>query len=368
MKLRTLLVITLIAGAALTIPARAQQEDARFTEDLEVHEVLLDVLVTDRDGNVILGLDQEDFTVSEEDRPVQLTGSTFYSNRELADSSAAAALGISPEEIPVDRYFIVFLHDQRIALPRLSVKYLDLARRIEDWVRTELSPNDWVAVVRYDFKLRIYADFTRDNERLVKAVRDAARGKKEPQSWPSRVDGNDSGPSLLEGLPRGKELRNRTTRLYSGLEVLAEAAGAVVGRKNLLFFSAGFGETTGFGTTLPDNRYYDDTVEALNDNNLAVYSISMLNGVDFRASSLGDLRGLQNSMNVLADDTGGDYFFNYISFEAPLAEVLEENSGYYLLSYQAELPAGSSGYREVEVRAKNPGFKVKAREGYRFGS
>ena len=69
----------------------------------------------------------------------------------------------------------------------------------------------------------------------------------------------------------------------------------------------------------------------------------------------------------MSKDTGGRTFFNHISFDAPLEQILSENSGYYLLSYQTETPAGDTGYREVTVRAKNPDFEVKAREGYRFG-
>ncbi|MCP4200666.1 MAG: VWA domain-containing protein [bacterium] len=357
--------------AAFPFSATAQERSAgTFEGEVSVNEVLLDVVVTDKNGNVILGLDRDDFIVEEEDGVVELTGSTFYSNRQLVDSSdVAATLKISPDEMPVDRYFILFLHDQRLAAPSLTTKYMDLARRAETWIRTELLPNDWVAVVRYDFKLKVYTDFTRDNEQLAQAIHDAARGKNPPEVWPSRLEERRSeGPSLLANLPQGKELRRQTKRLYSGLEILAEAAGNVVGRKNLLFFSAGFGEVTGFGTVLPDERYYDDMVHTLNDNNLAVYSISVLTGIDFAGQLLVNTRGVQDSMNVLAIDTGGEYLFNHVSFEAPLAAVLEENSGYYLLSYSSETPAGQSGYRKVEVRVKNPDLDVKAREGYRFGA
>ena len=372
MKITRTLLPALLCVTTLQTPARAQPNSppAEFLDSVVVNEVLLDVLVTDKAGNVIIGLDKNDFVVEEEGGVVQITGSTFYSNRRLVESNqTTAALGAAPSIVPEDRYFIFFLHDQRFTLPRLTAKYMDLARRTENWIRTELLPNDWVAVVRYDFKLKIHTDFTRDNEKLVKAVNDAARGKNPPDIWPSRMEENESdGPSLLAHLPTGKELRRRTTRIYSGLEVLADAVGDIVGRKNLLFFSAGFGDDTGLGTILPDVRYYDDTMQALNDSNLAVYSISVLTGIDFAGQGISNANSLHDSMNMLSNDTGGRYLFNHVSFSSPLETVLTENSGYYLLTYSSETPAGASGYRKVSVKAKNPDFKVRARGGYRFGA
>ena len=73
-------------------------------------------------------------------------------------------------------------------------------------------------------------------------------------------------------------------------------------------------------------------------------------------------------MNQLADDTGGRYFFNFTNFITPFEQVAQENSGYYLLSYRLERPAGKSGYQPVQVKTTNPEFKVRARRGYEYGS
>src|SRR5277367_62460 len=48
-----------------------QEQDATFRS--EVRLVLLDVNVKDRDGSTILGLSKENFTVSEDGRPQQIT-------------------------------------------------------------------------------------------------------------------------------------------------------------------------------------------------------------------------------------------------------------------------------------------------------
>ena len=345
-----------------TTPAAAQE--AEFADRVDVTEVLLDVLVTDKKGNVIVGLEAEDFIVEESGERVEVQAATFYSNRRFVESAEATEkMDLEIEEVPVDRYFILFFHDTRRDDPSLTRNQIRAVKRAEQWISQELLPNDWVAVVRYDVKLRIHQDFTTDNGKLFAALEEVAKGKDPGANWPSRRDA-DAGPSLGPHLPQGRDLRKETTRIYSGLQVLAEAAGHVTGRKNVLFFSVGFGELNGFGAYVPDPRFYDDTMQALNDNNLAIYAISLYESTRPRNAALERLEG---SLSLLAADTGGRFFSSFVNFETPLRQVVEENNGYYLLSYSSSSPAGDSGYRKVKVSTENPEFVVKGREGYRYG-
>ncbi len=361
-------ILTLAALVALPMAAAAQQqaaEELEFKEELEVTEVLLDVLVTDAKGNVILGLGPQDFVVEEAGREVALTGATFYSNRRLVESSdVAERLGLEASEVPVDRFFILFFDDQRRTFPTLIRNELDAVRRAREWVLEELLPNDWVAVAGFDSKLKIFQDFTTDRALVDAALAEVAKGRDPSGNWPSRLaKGGD--PSLLEHLPKGRDLRKQTPRIYSALELLADAAGKTIGRKNMLLFSIGFGEVNDFGTYLPDERYYPKMMEAINDNNVAVYSISLFREIsaeDQRVASLG------NSLSLLSAETGGKSYFNFVNFREPLAQVAEDNNGYYLLSYSAEHPRSETGYRKVLVKTKNPTFVVRAREGYLLGS
>jgi hypothetical protein len=77
---------------------------------------------------------------------------------------------------------------------------------------------------------------------------------------------------------------------------------------------------------------------------------------------------MSDAMNQLAEETGGEYFFNFTNFLTPLGQIADENNGYYLLAYQSGHPIGESGFQEVRVRAKNPQFQVRSREGYLYGS
>lgn len=373
-RLRTLatLAVALAALASLpAAPARAQEQPPDFAETIDVSEVLLDVVVTDRDGNVILGLQPEDFIVTDGEQQVDVQSATFYSNRAFLESAALAErLGVTPDEVPVDRYFILFFHDPRSLFPNLVAEQLDALRWARRWVHQELLPNDWVAVVGYNYSLKVYQDFTTDNEAILAALDDVGKGGKDPGSnWPSRFDPAD-GPTLRANLPRGKELRRQSKKVYSALETLAEAASYIRGRKNILMFSVGFGDSgdfsslTDWSTYRPDERYYPPMMERLNDANVAVYTISLLK--DIRDENAAQAV-LGNSLSLLSDDTGGRYYFNFANFRNPLSDIVEDNNGYYLLSYSAEHVRGDAGYRQVDVRTANPDFAVRARQGYLYG-
>ncbi|MDX1502104.1 MAG: VWA domain-containing protein [Thermoanaerobaculia bacterium] len=364
MRETTLLLVT--AAVLLgVLPVAAQDEPAAFGERLDVTEVLLDVLVTDQRGNVILGLDEDDFVIEDGGEPVEIRSSTFYSNRRyLDDANLAGRLGVQASEVPVDRFFILFFHDQRRLSTDLTRNQILAVRRVKDWVYNELLPNDWVAVLSYDAKLQVHQDFTTDNEAIVRALDDVAKGRDPGATWASRIAEHE-GPSLAVNLPRGKELARATRRIYSALQQVADAAGYITGRKNLMLFSIGFGRLNDFGTYLPDERYYGDTMQALNDNNVATYAISWIESAADEGPAAAEL---SNVLSLLASDTGGRYYFNFIDFREPLRQVAEDNNGYYLLSYAARHPAGAAGYNNVKVTTKNPDFVVRARQGYRYGS
>jgi len=368
----SLLWMTFAGLAALLLAAAAGGQApappaAAFSGTLEVTEVLLDALVTDRDGNVILGLGPEDFRVTEEGRPVTLSGVTFYSNRRYLDAAGAARLGIDPAAVPDRRYYILFFDDQRsrnLALPGGMQRQLRAGQDVEGWLATGLEPGDLVAVASFDYKLKLHADFTADRAALVAAVGAAVRGDEGRLDWPARRPAAGEIPSLAAALPAGVELRDATPRIYDALRVLAAAAAGIPGRKNLLFFSTGFGDAERFGRQeearyVRDARFYPPMAEALNGANIAVY------GADLTPPGLQS--ALRDSLNDLAIDTGGRLFFDLQHFARPLEAVARETNGYYLLAYRSERAAGAAGYQEVNVELVNPEFRITARRGYRFG-
>lgn len=338
---------------------------APFGAEILVSEVLLDVMVTDKKGNPILGLTPADFEVTEDDKRVEVTSAEFYSNRRFAGSEPEAVAANTPADSAglAPHYFIFFFDDQRshsVDVPVLLQRQIRAGRDAVEWLRAGLAPTDWVAVVGYDNRLKVFLDFSRDAAAIERAILAATTGRGAREAFPSRQTPALAGaPALAPGLPAGEALSEQTGTIYEALTLLAEATAPLVGRKNLLLFTMGFGRMNRFHQYEPDPRYFEPMSESLNDANVAVYT--------FDLTDTSAMHPFANAMGHISDDTGGRYFPNVLHFKAPIAEVAKETSGYYLVSYRAGHLTGLRGFQEVKVRLANPEFKVTARKGYRFG-
>lgn len=355
--------LAVCAPLLLAAAARAQEaptQEGRFEAEIEVSEVLLDVLVTDRSGNVVLGLGPSDFRITEDGAPVEVTGAEFYSHRQAV--GAATAAGAPPPSQPSPRYLILFFEDQRrrsVDGTGLLQRQIRAGRDAREFLERARTPGDWIAVAGYDRELRLYTDFTRDGAVLERAIDAATLGRADRGNWPSRLPEDPAVPSLARSLPAGDELQKQSGTIYEGLTLVAEAAAKLTGRKNLLLFTMGFGRVNRVGMYEPEWRYYEPMAESLNDANVAVYT--------FDLTPVGTIHPFADAMNQVSSDTGGRYFHDILHFATPLAQVAKETSGYYLVSYRATHPAGVRGFQLVKVSVANPELKVTARRGYRFG-
>ncbi|MEO8276757.1 MAG: VWA domain-containing protein [Thermoanaerobaculia bacterium] len=357
--------------------ANQPQIAAPFGAEIVVSEVLLDVLVTDKKGNVILGLEPKDFLVSENDKKVEVTSAAFYSNRREvgaapiaspAPSPAAGALpGGSPAVVSdalAPRYFVFLFDDQRthnVDVPGLLQRQVRAGKDAIDWLRTGFAPTDWVAVLGYDNRLKLFQDFTQDRDALARAIESATTGRFDRGNFPSRqMPSTPGAPALSPGLPKGDALSSETGTIYEAMTLLGEAAAPLVGRKNLLLFTIGFGRMTRWGHYEADPRYFDPMSESLNAANVAVYT--------FDLTDTGTVHPFADAMEHISTDTGGRYFQNAVSYKGPLVSVAKETSGYYLVSYRSEHLLGVRGFQKVKVTLANPELKVTARRGYRFGA
>lgn len=359
-------------------PAREQAQPqppeappaAKFGEELEVTEVFLDVLALDRHGRTVPGLGRDDFVVTEDGEPVEVTSVEYYTTRyedldRAGTPRARGAAGAAPAAVPASRYFIFFFHDQSGAVTdesALTHNRLDAARWARQWVRDEMQGSDWIAVVRYTQSLSVLSDFTQDQATILQAIDDAVVGRPSEATRPSvrRRQVARGGPSLLAGLPGSFDLAGSATRPYEAVRLVAEASGNIIGRKNLLLYTLGFGQLDSAFRS-PDSRYYPKMAEALNANNVAVYPIDLAGGgvhLDTPQTTF---------LSQLADDTGGELFKTFNTFLLPLERISDQTTGYYLVTFRARHPAGESGYQKIDVRVKRRGVQVRTRNGYRYG-
>lgn len=346
----------LTALLALALPGFAQQ----LEEKIDVDVVLLDVIVTDSKGHQILGLTKDDFVVTEGGTSQEIDSVDYFTNRRLLDAREEKA-PFQVERVREDRYFIFFF--DKPMNPASYFEQLSHARdAVKDFVRNTMKENDYVAIVGHDVRLKVWSDFTNDKAALERAIGDSALfGKGELETR------GEKGPSILRGLD-DTLLSQRTGTVYEALDVLAQSVRPIRARKNLVLFSpgiVGLDETVRNGMILGRSRHLDPALESLNAANVSVYSAQLQPPPE--DASLSAIPFFHQRLTEFADATGGEYFPFSTNFRPVVTKVERTNAGYYLLTYRSHKPRGESGFQKVDVKVKNPEFKVVARSGYTFG-
>jgi len=341
----------ILAFALLASPLLAQNKP--FQEKVDVNVVLLDATVTDRSGHQILGLTKDDFIVRENGVDKKVDSVDYYTNRRLLTSTEENA-PFPVERVRQERYFVIFF--QSFPDPEFQQRFradLQQAKKAAaEFINKEMLPEDRVAVLGYDFRLKVFSDFTADKSQLKSALDEAVSYSLGIKDVPS----NAGQASILRNIDR-KKMIDGTGRIYDGLRLLGDALRPITGRKVLILFSPGIGEPSTFSPDVaePEESRYIPMVEALNSADVTVYPIHYLRDVQFHAT--------ENALSRLASETGGEFFHQVVGFGAPLKKIENASSGYYLLTYYSSHDAGR-GFVPVEVKLKNSEFRVKARAGY----
>ena len=346
---------TTIAAAglalALALPSAAQ-ETPKYEETVDVNLVLLHVTLTNRKGNQILGLTKDDFIVKIDGDEKRVESMEYFTNRRLLTIPESQA-EFKVERVRDVRYFVFLFHTYPDPSFRQRFQNdLIAARRASlEFVEKRMRPEDKVAVAAYDFRLKVFADFTSDQKVLTRAIDEAATFSNGISTPPSSV----ADDSIFKNLDVRKMI-NETGRVYDGIELLADAMKPIPARKALLLFSPGIGEPSDFSPEVLENdaTWFDPMLRAIQKANVTVYPLHLMRNTRFHAS--------EQNLVRLADETGGEYYRQATSFEIPLKLIEGHNNGYYLLSFYTKKQP-SETLSKVAVSLKNPEFEVQARKG-----
>ena len=150
--------------------------------------------------------------------------------------------------------------------------------------------------------------------------------------------------------------------------------GQIPGRKSVMHFTSGLLQRG------PDNlgnlSAVDAATDAANRSNASFYE------VDARAlkticgetpcSSAGDvmrqyaqLANSKNTLSTLAKDTNGALFTDMNDFRPFFKRMLDDSTGYYLLTYDPSNKKKDGSYRKIGIKLVNvPGGRITFRHGY----
>jgi VWFA-related protein len=294
-----------------------------------------------------------------------------------------------------------------------------------DFVRARLAASDLAAVATFDLNrgVNLAVNFTEDRALLLSAIEGLALSNRAHISDPlalaqdmvgldtrggrtvaaeSQLDTGSLATVLVNQMRAGEveAYRGYIASLIANMEGLAKALRRVEGRKQVLYFSAGFdsrlliGQTgeeqkTAAQSSLGGRLWEIDGATRFGDTRLRQELAEMtraFTGADAVIHTI-DVTGLtgapedflnktwvtvdasrptggRESLNFIASETGGRFFRDANDLQPMLRQMLDMTSRYYVLGFQPERPRGPGVFHKVKVRVARKGTQVSHRPGY----
>jgi VWFA-related protein len=291
----------------------------------------------------------------------------------------------------------------------------------------QIQPSDRVALYGLSTNLYVIHNFTSDASSLLAALARSKNTNAYQPSASEITDlgtGNDNIDAFMLSAEQHAADLQTVNRAEMTANVIASIANSLVnipGRKNLVWVSASFPFQIGTGTSAddpqpntatpsmggsspnqsnapgPENtvqyrtflKEIEAAAEAVNNANLAIYPVDA-RGLIGATNTSADLRSPMprpgspaarsrrptattqpapprenfDSMNELADRTGGRAFYNTNDIRHSVRQAVDDARDSYLLDYYPSDAQWDGTFHTIKVEVKRPGVDVRFRKGY----
>jgi len=378
-------------------PAEAQDiQSPTFRQFIDL--VTTDVIVRDGRGQFVSDLTKDDFEVLEdgvtqEVASVQLVhgGRTF--NLQAPPPPPPQEGIILPVSKPTNdaagRIFLFFVDD-------LHMNFRDTPRirqLFEKMNKTLLHDGDMFGIVSTGTS-SLAIDLTYDRKRMDEAIKKISGSALKPSEL---IEGPQGPNGLTEVKYRSHVAFSTAYDIVNNLSKIQNRRKAVIYVSNGYdlnpFEGARFGDPNivGMKNTRYENMEYDpftrqsnqfsdaelvrelsELTRAANRANATFYTIDprgLVAGSDIDEQVdptewQNHIRKTQDSLRVIADETGGFAVINQNQFDKALQRIDAESSDYYVLGYYSSNPDPLKRTRRIEVKAKRSGVDIWSRRSY----
>jgi VWFA-related protein len=411
--------LALILVVSSVVPVLSQEEapeDEVYVESVDVTVVNVDVFVTDKKGNPITDLTADDFEVMEDKRPVAITN--FYEVQGRKRVSEMRTPGMDPVEVPTtaDLPTVPLLQsaDQQLNL----IVYIDnfnikpfnrnrVFRRLREFLRENVTPDDRVMLVTYDRTLKVPQPFTNRASLINSALFELEdhsghgvhRENERRRIYDLITSSDDVGDALMQLRPHVESEFNDLQFTITAMDDLVESMAGLSGRKALLYVSDGLPMKAGedlfymvqqkfhYSSVMTEMMNFDASRDfrrlgdRANANRVTFYAIDAgglrtLSSSSVEVAEAGDpgmstfvdsiyVQNIQSPIRFLADMTGGVAIINTNDVGDDLEKIATDLTTYYSLGYT---PAhrGDGRLHRIQVKVKGrKGLRVRHRTSYR---
>ena len=290
------------------IPSRLKKDKVdvgnlpSFKSNVDV--VTVDVAVVDNKGHFIPGIPSGNFRVLEDNVPQQVRGVN------MGEAPMTVAMVIEFSNLFQQYWGPGWYQTLQLAWGFAST----------------LKPEDYVAVVAYDMRTEILADFTTDRSKVQ------------------------------EALSRLQIAAFSESNLFDAITDTADRMSAIEGRKAILLIASGidtFSKIT-----------FDQTRKSLQQSGVPIYAIGLMQTLRELIDARGGMGSIQrmdflqadNEMRTFAKETGGAAFFPRFQGEYPsiFQQIHQALRNQYVITYSPSNKAHDGTFRKIKIELVNP--------------
>ncbi len=392
--------ILLACAATAALPLGAQEDETvgSLIETATSELVLIEVYVSDRNGQPVRDLTIDDFKLKVDRRTKAISSLEFYEIvTGRAEVTSTPAEGSAPDG-PVDavpvrrlpRRFILFFEDATSAPMGMGT----VRRAAERFIETGLAPEDQVALVTYDNlrKLEVPVDFTTDRELLSQALRDSLNDKRRISAFTSQriarldeigrmISDDHAARRQIDLLARSYALEDTIVmeRVLRSMQTMVDVLAPWPGYKALVYLGEGIPDNPGgeYGIAAADLSLTPQIgllTRSAAASGVTLHTIKS-SGLEGGATAeamriesggalvrLGSASERTNALKSLAFGSGGMALTSNDAFKS-LTEMEAGSRAYYLIAYAPEGPPDGL-HHSVTVKVNRGKTRVRYRRGF----
>ncbi|MFY9222818.1 MAG: VWA domain-containing protein, partial [Blastocatellia bacterium] len=391
---------------------------------IDTELIQLDVVVTDKKGNIVNNLTKEDFELLEDGKLQDISFFSIVRPKVEAKSTVKSPISTS-KNIPIDvplieqsgRNFIILVDDLHISTGNI----VNVRKQLLNLINTQFQVGDRVAVISTGGGLGFLQQLT-DDPRVMRRAVERLRSQVRPTVPPNNLAEltEFQAQKILEGeldplelavmryyenvgiaIPRTtveRDIQTTARQIVDALNLQTTATlqtirnnilalKSVPGRKTMILVSDGF---------LLEPREADHyqqmqrIVDSATRAGVVIYSLGSdglgfgpnnpfgadKNGFDRSGVGIGISTSLASReqfagltvLNNLAADTGGVSIINTNDLSGGLKRIVDESSSYYLLAYYPTSVEKDGKFKKFQIKIKiRKDLTIKTRKGYFSG-
>ena len=385
----------------------------KFIENIDVRVINVDVVVTDKKGNVVHNLKKDDFEIFENGvaKPISnfyaVDGGKPVDVEEVpagAPVTTATTAPVMPrkEEIPDNLRRRIILYVDNLTMAPFNRNRV--FKSMKEFVAQTMRPGDEAMIATFNRSMKVRVPFTRDVTQIQQTLDiiagESAQGTtnaSERNDIINRIDQtNDYDEAVSTARTYAESVEHDLRQSAESINGLMSTLAGIEGKKILVLASEGFPMQPGrevfqyidevantkgwtFSGTVLEGMSFDNTTliqsiaRTANANGITMYTVHAagLSGNNEMSAehakpmsmtvSQAITSNTTDSMRLMADMTGGLASIQTNNFARAFQNIENDLDTYYSLGYRAGIERVDR-QRQLEVRLKNKNYVARARQ------